>query len=122
MHIPDIVKAVGCLTQLSDLRLLHLFRHDLTTTDCLEIIRCAPKLKYIELDSTNCTIDVDSYLKILDVVAKRDERRCLELHLLRSGCVNVSNVLLRANQDLLKIFAKFFKRSVIQKANQYSFA
>lgn len=100
-----IAKMVGCLTQLSNLRLISCESdHESTTTDFLEIIRCAPKLQNFEFYPKALSLDL--YLQILELVRKREEICRL---VIRFGSHNIyrpgiiPEALLEANLNLLKI-------------------
>lgn len=107
LHIRGIVQMVGCLTKLSDLRFFGF--HNLTTTDFLKIIRCAPKLRHLQF-FPNQTFGIDLYLEICELVRKREEMCRLEINLqsdvqsnLQSSSPFIPEELLEANSHLLKI-------------------
>lgn len=100
--VSDIVEMIGCLTQLSDLRLIHFISHKFRSTDFVEIVRCAPKLQYFEV-VLNQTFDVDLYLQIVELVRNREEYCHLELKMHWYGYCSVHVEFLKANPNFLKI-------------------
>lgn len=96
MQVCDVVRMVGHLSDLCDLRL----RPDISVGHCLQIIRSAPKLQYLQLYKG--ILDVNSYSQIVEMVVKRKEMCRLEI-CLGYGLANVPHELLKANQNMLQI-------------------
>lgn len=101
MNLSNIVEMVGCLNELTDLRIDGV---DIAARPFLEIIRRAPKLQYLQLGASERKVALDAtlFMEILVVLATRIRRCPLEVSL-RVGSVNVPQEILRANQHLLKI-------------------
>lgn len=96
MQICDVVRVVEHLSDLCDLRL----RPDISVGHCLQIVRSAPKLQYLQLYKG--ILDVDLYSQILETVMRRKEMCRLEI-CLGYGLADVPHELLKANQNLLEI-------------------
>lgn len=99
VNVSDIVKMVGCLSELCDLHLI--CNDEMTAADLLEIIRCAPKMQFLEFLGIQ-KIYVNVYMQILELVRKREIMCSLEICCL-PDCVSVPAELLKANRNLLEI-------------------
>lgn len=87
--------------------LRHLYTHIKPTTDLANIVRFAPKLRYLRFDTEfDYTLDVTLYSEMLDAVSKRKNRCPMVLSMFTRGqdfLLDVPEKLLKANQDLLRV-------------------
>lgn len=106
LKVSQITKIVSNLCELVHLTV---DVDDLTATNLVEILRCGPKLGYLNLftyHGGSITIDTKLYMEILAVVVKRKEKCHLKICFLSSDekiKLNVSEELLQANQESLQI-------------------
>lgn len=78
--------------------------HGMTSSDLLEIIQCAPKLQSLDFHFTEeSKLDIESYMKIMNVVAARNEKCPLQIRCPRSSFVDVPKDLQKANRGKLRL-------------------
>lgn len=101
IKLADVVSMVERLSELSDLRLQ--YTDEVSATNVLAIIRCAPKLQYLRLDSKHTiTVDDKLYENIGEIVARRKPRCLLEIKFLPVS-KKVQQKLLDSYQTSLKL-------------------
>lgn len=96
--------AMTIVRNLSELTKLMITSNSILTTDLLEIVRCAPKLRKLKyyLGESAATLDEDLFMKIRDVVAKRNEK-CPLILFSHDHSSDVSEKLRNANKGILEI-------------------